>query len=139
MKQKWFGVHRFWGWYPKTWQGYLVIATMFAAIIYIMIAADALSHSVSDTLILAFPSICLIITVAMWVTLLTGQRPEFGAKNKDSKSYSPDDPRAYLLLAFFALPLALFYLVNKGYIGTFIFLIISYLIYKIYLKLKSFH
>src|SRR3990172_11771795 len=119
MEKKWFGVNRFWGWYPITWEGYLVVFTMFAAIIYIMLAADSLSHSVSDTLITAFPFVCLIITSTILVALVTGQKPEFGHKN--SKSYSPDNPGAYLLLSFTSIPLAFYYLINKGYIGTFIF------------------
>lgn len=138
MKQKWFGVNRFWGWYPLSWQGYAVIAAMFLAITYIMFLSDSYSHSVSDALLLAFPFISLIITATMLTALVTGREPEFGHKNKESKSYSPDNPQAYLLLALISLPLALFYLVNRGYIGTFIFLIVFYLLYRIYLKLKSF-
>lgn len=138
MKKPWFGVHRFWGWYPLNWQGYAVIVTMFLAITYIMFLANYYSQSISDTLILAFPFVSLIITATMLAALITGQKPEFGHKNKESKNYSPDNPQAYLFLATLSLPIALFYLVNRGYIGTLIFLIVFYLIYRIYLKFKSF-
>lgn len=139
MKKTWFGVNRFWGWYPSSWQGFIVIATMFAAIIYITFQADLYSHSVSDTLILAFPFICLITTLTMLIALFTGSKPEFGEKNRDSKSFSPDSPEAYLVLATLAIPLGLYYLVNRGYVGTGIFVLIFILQYQIYLKLKSSH
>ncbi len=138
MKKPWFGVHRFWGWYPISWQGYAVISVMFLAIIYIMVLSNSYSQSISDTLILAFPFICLIISTTILTALVTGQKPEFGHKNKGSKSYSPDNPEAYLFLALLSLPIALYYLINKGYVGTLLFLIVFYLIYQVYLKFKSF-
>lgn len=138
MKKPWFGVHRFWGWHPLNWQGYAVVVTMFLAITYIMFLANYYSQSIYDTLILAFPFVCLIVTSTILTALITGQIPEFGHKNKGSKNYSPDSPEAYLFLAFLSLPIAFFYLVNKGYIGTLIFLIVFHLIYQVYLKFKSF-
>ncbi len=138
MKKPWFGVNRFWGWYPLTWQGYTVILAMFVSIIYIMLAADSLSHSVSDTLLTTFPFICLITTSTMLTALITGKNPEFGSKNHSSKNYSPDNPQAYLLLASLSLPFGLYYFVNKGYVGSVIFILVFFLLYRIYLKLKSF-
>lgn len=138
MKKPWFGVNRFWGWYPLTWQGYSVILAMFLAIVCIMLLAVSYSNSTINTLILAFPFICLIITTTMLVSLLTGGKPDFGSKNHNSKNYSPDNPQAYLLLASLAIPFGLYYFVNKGYIGTVIFIVIFLLVYRIYLKLKSF-
>ncbi len=138
MKKPWFGVSPFWGWYPLTWQGYSVILTMFLSIIYIMFLSNSNSHSVSDTLLLAFPFICLMITITMLTALITGEKPKFGKRNHSSESYSPDNPQAYLLLALLSIPFALYYFINNGYIGTAIFILVFFLLYRIYLKLKSF-
>ncbi len=138
MAKPWFGVNRFWGWYPVTWLGYATVFLMFSAIIVAMFFSSYYSHSIIETLITALPFVSLSISVVMLLALSKGEQPKLGKTHHNSKSYSPDSPTAYLFLTIISIPVALLYFINQNYLGTLVFLLVTFLLYKVYLKLKLF-
>lgn len=76
MKRKWFKAKEYgWGWYPATWQGWLIIACFVIFAVWNFMRIDSTSHSGSDTLrpfiIETFGAVLLLILIA-W---LTGEKP----------------------------------------------------------------
>jgi len=61
--------------YPIKWQGWIVILMYFAGLVYSFIQADALSHSVSDTLINFFPGFFIFSALLIIVVYLKGKQP----------------------------------------------------------------
>lgn len=136
LKKPWFGVNKFWGWYPLSWQAYIILVLMFMIIAGIMFYVNYNSHSVSDTLIKAFPLISLAVSATMYVTFLTGKEPEFGKENQNSKNYSPDNPKAYLFLAIFTLLIASLYVIFNNFIEALVLLFVFLIQLKLHNKLN---
>ena len=78
MKKLWFRNKSYgWGWTPMTWQGWLILGAYFAYNVQGFMAADAASHSGSDTL-LAWDIPFLVSTaVLVAVCYATGERPRW--------------------------------------------------------------
>ncbi|HEY4694683.1 MAG TPA: hypothetical protein VIH52_01845 [Candidatus Nanoarchaeia archaeon] len=135
MAKAWFGVHKFWGWYPITWEAYLLIALMFFGVGFSVFTADLNSHSVSDTLTTAFPFASLIVSVTILVTSLKGVRPKFGKKT--SANYSSDNPKAYLVLPFLVLPVIIYYFASGGYLGAGLLFMVFLTLLGVYRNLQK--
>jgi hypothetical protein len=135
VEKPWFGIKRFWGWYPATWKGYITITLMFFGIAFSIIAADLNSHSVSDTLIKAFPFISLTVTLTILVASVKGVKPRFG--DKTDRAYSPDNPKAYLLLPVLILPVIVYYLFFGGFLGAFVLGLVFVMLSILYRKLSG--
>lgn len=85
MKKLWFKAKRFgWGWYPVTWQGWLVIAG-FLVLDFGNVYRLDLKHSSSratanEFLIETF----LLVAILIWICYRTGEKPgwRWGSKGK---------------------------------------------------------
>ena len=139
MSKTWFGVNRLWGWYPTSWEGWVVLLGMVSSISATVYFIDSNADSVSDTLFEIFPFVSLTIAFTMLVATLKGASPEFGKHNKHSKNYSPDFPKAYLFLCLLALPLVAYYLFFKAYIGAAVLTVVFCLLYLVYFNLNKGH
>lgn len=135
MSTPWFRVHKFWGWYPISWQAWIVIAAMAVSTAGIFFLVDSSSHSVSETIIGSFPPISLIVTSAIFIALMKGERPVFGGANVKKKDYSPDDPKIYILLPILSSSAGLYYLVLDYMFGSVLFFIEALVLYIIYKEL----
>ncbi len=77
-KNYWFKAKKYgWGWYPATWEGWLVMGIYIAALVWQFKDIDQSSHSASDTLI-GFVIPFVISTVALFlVCYLKGEKPKW--------------------------------------------------------------
>ena len=77
-KKIWFRAKNYgWGWYPVSWQGWLVMLVWIAFLVKIFIKADLASHSGSDTLInFAIPFIVSTI-IFLAICYKKGEKPEW--------------------------------------------------------------
>jgi hypothetical protein len=135
MDKPWFRVHKFWGWYPISWQAWLTISTMAISVASILFLVILNSNSVSETLVVAFPPISLVVTLAIFISLLKGEKPSFGKENSKSRDYSPDDPKIYVVLPILSLLAAIYYLSFNGVVGAVIFIIEAAVLYIVYKEL----
>ena len=135
MDKPWFHVHKFWGWYPVTWQAWLTISTMAISVAGIFFLVDLNSHSISDTLLGAFPPVSLVVTLAIFIALLKGQKPEFGKANIKKRAYSLDDPKIYILLPILSLFAGIYYLSFGQIFAATLFFIEAFILYIIYKEL----
>jgi hypothetical protein len=84
MKRLWFKAKNYgYGWYPCSWQGWLILLAYVFAMVATAIQIDRHSHSVSDTILGVFPLWILYTLVLMLVCVLTGEklRWRWGDKN----------------------------------------------------------
>ena len=139
MSKHWFGINRYWGWYPASWEGWVVLIGMIGSIVSTVFIVDSRSHSISDTLIGIFPFVSLTIAFTMLVASLKGVSPRFGKANKHQRNYSPDFPNAYLLLALLVIPTIAFYLTLKAFIEAAVLLVVSFLLFSVYKNLSKAH
>ncbi len=137
MSKHWFGVNRYWGWYPTSWEGYVVLVGMVVSIVSTVYIVDIKSHSLSDTLIGIFPFVSLTIAFTMLVASLMGISPKFGKANKHQSNYSPDLPNAYLFLALLVIPAIAYYLIFKEYVGAAVLLVVFLLLFFVYKNLSK--
>jgi len=83
MIKPWFKAKRYgWGWYPGTWQGWLVLLVYTSLLIFWFIRIDRASHSVSDTLINFFPRLIFLSVILIVICYKTGEKPEWRWGNK---------------------------------------------------------
>ncbi len=82
----WFKAKKYgWGWYPATWEGWLVMGIYIAALVWQFKDIDQFSHSASDTLI-GFVIPFVISTVALFlVCYLKGEKPKWRWGNSKIK------------------------------------------------------
>lgn len=84
MKRYWFKAKRYgWGWYPASWEGWLVTFAAIVAITINAIFVDRAPHSASDVLIgTVFPTI-LIASLLTLIAYLTGEKPRWRWGGRD--------------------------------------------------------
>ncbi len=86
MKHLWFKRKTYgWGWYPATWQAWLILAGFIAFTIWNFLRLDTHSHSVSDTVrpfLIETLGAGLLLTLIAW---LTGEQPRWQWGNDDTK------------------------------------------------------
>ncbi len=77
MEQKlWFKAKRYgWGWYPVSWEGWVIMLAYIAALVKIFIVIDLRSHSVSDLLIAFAPSFIIITGLFLTICYKKGEKP----------------------------------------------------------------
>lgn len=78
MKHLWFRAHtKGWGWYPATWQGWVVLSAFILVIAYNFIRLDSYSHSVSDLWINFIPQTVLLAFALAAICYKTGEKPHW--------------------------------------------------------------
>ena len=79
MEQRyWFRAKRFgWGWYPASWQGFLIILAYVLFLGFVFTYGDERSRSVSDTLYKVAPWFVLATLILLVICLKTGERPRW--------------------------------------------------------------
>jgi len=76
MNKPWFKAKSYgWGWYPASWEGWLVMVLYIAVVVSLLVVMGAASHSVGDTLItFALPFIGLT-SLLISISYFTGEMP----------------------------------------------------------------
>ncbi len=78
MKKVWFKAKNYgWGWYPATWQGWLVILLYLVAIVVGFSWDDNGSHSGSDTLLKFVPRMIVLTAILIAVSYAKGEPPRW--------------------------------------------------------------
>ncbi len=74
----WFKAKMFgWGWYPVSWEGYLILAMYLLGTVLNFINVDRLTHSISDTLInFSLPFVINTIFLLI-ICYAKGERPRW--------------------------------------------------------------
>ncbi|MDO8495728.1 MAG: hypothetical protein Q7S32_04450 [bacterium] len=74
-RKVWFKAKRYgWGWYPVTWQGWLILVVYVFILINIFREIDSASHSVSDTLINFLPQTVIVTAILILICYMTGEK-----------------------------------------------------------------
>lgn len=78
MQKPWFKRKLYgFGWYPATWQGWLVMAAYVYTVVKVFLLIDKGSHSVSDTLEgFVFPFVFLTVAL-LFVCYKKGEKPKW--------------------------------------------------------------
>lgn len=85
----WFKRKRYgWGWYPATWEGWLVLCVVVGLIVADFFRIDATSHSASDTLMSLFVDTLAIITLLIIICYKKGETPRWQWGDKVGKDDS---------------------------------------------------
>lgn len=66
-----------WGWYPVTWQGWLIIAGFILIDVLNFLRLDATSHSSSDTLRPFIIETAMMTVVLIIICWRTGEKPRW--------------------------------------------------------------
>ena len=86
MKKVWFKAKKYgWGWYPATWQGWLVTLLY---VVYVAYRANTLTVMFDTSTSFAFRYIFELILptiILLVVCLLTGEKPKWRWGDKDKK------------------------------------------------------
>ena len=86
MKKVWFKAKKYgWGWYPATWQGWLVTLLH---VVYVAYRANTLTVMFDTSTSFAFRYIFELILptiILLVVCLLTGEKPKWRWGDKDKK------------------------------------------------------
>lgn len=79
MKRRiWFKAKRYgWGWYPVTWQGWLVIGIYVFVNTYTFLQVDEISLTATDSLINFFLPCIFFLSVLLTICYLTGEKPRW--------------------------------------------------------------
>lgn len=78
MERLWFRAKRYgWGWYPATWEGWLVLVVFFILISANAYRIDAQSSSVNNTLIRFIPETFVLAAVLIAICAATGEKPRW--------------------------------------------------------------
>jgi hypothetical protein len=77
-KKPWFKAKMYgWGWYPSSWQGWLVLFLFILLNVITFIKIDKNSHSVSDTLIGFVPALFVLCIFLICIAYKTGEKPRW--------------------------------------------------------------
>lgn len=78
MKQFWFKAKEYgWGWYPATWQGWLVLFGFVVLVSLNAFRIDRNAHSASDTLVSVIPESIVLLVILLVICWKTGERPRW--------------------------------------------------------------
>jgi len=79
MKYKWFKAKRYgWGWYPCSWEGWLVLSAWLILFVFSMIKMD---HEWLKNIIFIF----IITGILIYICYKTGEKPRWNGKNDRNK------------------------------------------------------
>ncbi|MSR70518.1 hypothetical protein EXS62_00545 [Candidatus Kaiserbacteria bacterium] len=74
MQKYWFKAKRYgYGWYPATWEGWLIMLLFLVLMLANFYRIDSSSHSVSDTLINFIPQTALLVAALWYIAHKTGE------------------------------------------------------------------
>lgn len=83
-KKYWFKAkHYGWGWYPVSWQGWLVIGIYVVLFFANFRRVDLASHSASDTLLNLVPQTAVLTLILIFICYKTGEWPRWRWGGKD--------------------------------------------------------
>lgn len=133
MENYWFGVNRFWGWYPIKLEGWLVAIAMIISVMSTMFVFADIEPSISQLFLKSFPYLSLIVAFTILIASIKGVKPDFGKKS--SKNYSPDNPRAYLYLSIVLIPIAIYYALSSAILGATILTLVFLILFLVYRNL----
>lgn len=78
MKKYWFKAKRYgWGWYPSTWQGWIVLLLWSAFLIVNFSLIDYNTYSANDALIKVIPQTIALTILLIAICWITGERPRW--------------------------------------------------------------
>ncbi len=81
MKRKvkvWFKAKEYgWGWYPASWQGWLVLASYVVINFLTFLEVDRISDTAQDSLINFFLPFIFFLSVLLVICYMTGERPRW--------------------------------------------------------------
>ena len=78
MQKYWFKNKRYgYGWFPCSWEGWLMLAVYLVALAWIFRDVDSASHSASDTLIGMVVPFALLTAILLGICVMTGEKPEW--------------------------------------------------------------
>ncbi len=131
----WFNVHRFWGWYPTTLEGYFVIALMTVGVITAVIIGTLDTNSTVQILITSFPLVSFLVTLTMLIIQQTGAKPAFN--DTSAHNFSPDNPRVYIALPILILISATYYVLIGSWVQSIILAVTCLFLLRFYQVLIS--
>jgi hypothetical protein len=77
-KKLWFKAKRYgWGWYPASWEGWLILLAYVTLIVRDFTEVDASSHSGSDTLIGVAPRFVIATAALIAIAYVRGEKPRW--------------------------------------------------------------
>ncbi len=78
MQKVWFKAKRYgWGWYPATWQGWLVLAVAIGAIVLNGVLMERMSQSTGETITGSGVFTFLVVILLTGVCYLKGEKPRW--------------------------------------------------------------
>lgn len=84
MKKKWFKARRFgWGWYPATWQGWIVVLVYAGILTQEVRVMHIHSQSISDTLSGLVIPFLVATAILFIICYITGEEPKWRWGKKD--------------------------------------------------------
>lgn len=87
MKKLWFKAKTYgWGWYPSTWQGWLILLAYIGLLYFPFFYMYSKSKSINDILIHLIPHFTILTLILIVICFRTGEKPrwQWGEK-KDKK------------------------------------------------------
>ncbi len=107
MKHPWFKKTNFGAW-PAHWLGWVLTFLVLGLDSITFIAVDSTSHSVSDTLISAFPGILFFTVIGLFIMYFTSEKQYWFAAKRYGWGWTPNTWQGWLviILALGALGLA---------------------------------
>ena len=74
-KKAWFSAKIYgWGWYPATWQGWMMTLLMVELIILVMLVSLLSGDTARQQLYIAFPFLALIVSTMTTISYRTGEK-----------------------------------------------------------------
>lgn len=78
MKKIWFKTKEYgWGWYPSSWQGWLVLLAFIGFEVWNFLHIDATSHSNSDTIRPFIIDTFIAVAILLAICYKTGEKPRW--------------------------------------------------------------
>jgi hypothetical protein len=77
-KKLWFRAKYYgWGWYPSSWQGWLVLLIYLLLVILDIFRIDSSSHSAFDTIRPFVIDMVILVLILLWICYRTGEKPRW--------------------------------------------------------------
>lgn len=89
MKKPWFKAKTYgWGWYPSTWQGWLILLAYIGLLYFPFFYMYSKSKPINEILINFIPRITILTLLLIIICLRTGEKPrwQWGEKNHKKNS-----------------------------------------------------
>ncbi len=78
MRPLWFKAKRYgWGWYPCTWQGWLILLFFIVGVVTNMSGIDSAVQSPSDLFAHRLPATFILVVFLIIICYLTGEKPRW--------------------------------------------------------------